>query len=307
MSSEQLNDFSEEDVTFESANQTLVGNLYSPADRSADETLSAIVILGPETFVKEQAPTEYATRFAQHGFAAIAFDPRYRGESGGEPRTYESPEAKVEDVRAAIDFLTERSEVDPDSIVGFAVCQGSSEMLRAAADDDRIQVLGTVAGHYRDHEGDLEWIGGEEALEERRHRGQQARDKYEETGEVEYVPAVDPERTDVGMPGEFVWDWYHEWADRGIWDNRYAVMSDADLLSYESISAAERLEKPYLMIHSDNCFLPAAARRHFEAVPTDDKELVWQGETGHFQYYDDPAVLDPTAETMAEWFRTHLD
>ena len=69
----------------------------------------------------------------------------------------------------------------------------------------------------------------------------------------------------VGMPGKFVWDWYHLWADRGLWDNRYAVMSDADLLDYRSISAARRLETPWLMVHSDQCFLPDAARRRFEA------------------------------------------
>jgi hypothetical protein len=61
------------------------------------------------------------------------------------------------------------------------------------------------------------------------------------SGNVDYVPAVDDVRMDVGMPGKFVWDWYHGWADRGIWENQYAVMSDADLLEYESASAMQRL------------------------------------------------------------------
>ena len=33
-------------------------------------------------------------------------------------------------------------------------------------------------------------------------------------------------------------------AARGLWENRYAVMSDAAVLSYESISAAARLTTP---------------------------------------------------------------
>jgi hypothetical protein len=61
-------------------------------------------------------------------------------------------------------------------------------------------------------------------------------------------------------------------------------MSDADLLAYDSISAARRLQTPYLMIHSDNCFLPHAARRHFDAVPTSEKKLLWEGQNQHFQY-----------------------
>ena len=293
-------------VTFESGGEALVGVLHLPSDRQADEQLPAVPILGPMTFVKEQAPTEYARRFAERGFAALAFDPRYRGESAGEPRTYENPDAKVEDARAAADFLASLPEVDADRVVAFAVCQGSSEMVRAAADHDRIRALVTVAGHYRSPESDVEWMGNDEALAERRQRGEAAKAKFESSGEVDFVPAVDAERMDVGMPGKFVYDWYQPWADRGVWENRYAVMSDADLLAYESKSAAERLDTPYLMIHSDNCFLPNAARRHFDAVPTEDKRLQWEGEDQHFQFYDDPAVLDRTADQAAEWFYTYL-
>jgi len=105
----------------------------------------------------------------------------------------------------------------------------------------------------------------------------------------------------VGMPGKFVWDWYHVWADKGLWDNRYAVMSDADLLPYESISAARTLTKPYLLIHSDNSFLPDAARRHFEAMPSTHKKLQWDGDTPHLSYYDEPDVLDRTVASIDQW------
>ena len=54
----------------------------------------------------------------------------------------------------------------------------------------------------------------------------------------------------------------------GTWENKYAVMSDADPLEYESASAVQRLSKSYLMIRSDNSFLPNTARRQFEMVKT---------------------------------------
>jgi hypothetical protein len=76
-----------------------------------------------------------------------------------------------------------------------------------------------------------------------------------------FPAAFDFSRTDVGMPGEMVGSWYQLWADRGLWENRYAVMSDAAVLSYDSISAAARLTKPLLMVHSDQCAHPDAARR----------------------------------------------
>jgi uncharacterized protein len=293
-----------ERVTFDSHGVTLVGNLYLP--QGLERPAPAVMLLGPQTFVKEQSPTQYAKRLANDGFVALAFDPRYAGESGGEPRRWENPEAKAEDVRAAVGFLISRADVDGKRIAAMAICQGSSAMLRAAADEPRIKALVTAAGHYRDHEGDLLWLGGEVALRARVERGRRALEKYKKSGEVDYVPAVDPKRMDVGMPGEVVDTWYRPWADRGIWEDRYAVMSDATVIAYESLSAAKRLRTPFLMIHSDNCFLPEAAKRHFEAVPSAKKKLHWDGPTAHFRYYDDPVIIDRTMSLANAWFREHL-
>ncbi|WP_147341041.1 hypothetical protein [Actinomadura logoneensis] len=47
--------------------------------------------------------------------------------------------------------------------------------------------------------------------------------------------------------------------------------SEVALLSYESLSAAARLTKPFLLVHGANCALPEQAERHFAVVPTHDK------------------------------------
>lgn len=297
--------FGFERVTFTSSGETLVGHLYLPANLAAGARVPAVVLLGPMTFVKEQVPTEYARRLAAHGFAALVFDPRYHGESGGQPRRWENPLAKAQDVTAALDYLVALPLVDANRVVGLGICQGSSIVIRTAADDQRIKALVTVAGQYRDYDSDLLWLGAQ-GRRERFARGMVAQAKYLTSGEVEYVPAVDQTRMDVGMPGELVWSWYAPWAAKSNWENRYAVMSDADLLAYESLSAATRLDKPYLMIHSDNCFLPSAARRHFASVPSVSKSLLWEGQTGHLQYYDDPVVLDATADRIAAFFAVSL-
>lgn len=120
------------------------------------------------------------------GLFELAFNPRYRGESGGESRDYDSPLAKVADVRAAVDYLLARADIDAAGIATLAICQDISEMLRAAADNERIKALATVAGHHRDHEGDVQWLGSEQALAERRARGERAKASFEQTGEVDY-------------------------------------------------------------------------------------------------------------------------
>src|SRR5215207_9176601 len=42
---------------------------------------------------------------AERGYAALAFDYRYFGESDGQPRQFENPEANIEDIRNAATAL----------------------------------------------------------------------------------------------------------------------------------------------------------------------------------------------------------
>jgi uncharacterized protein len=293
-----------ERVTFESQGETIVGWLFPAA--FDDGPAPAAVIIGPENYQKEQAPAQYAPRFAQLGYTALIFDPRCRGESGGQPRCYENPLAKIEDLSAALDYLSGLPEVDSERLALMGICFGGSYVLRAGADDPRVGAVATAAAHLRDHGADLAWLGSEEVIARRLARGRAALEKYEQTGEVDYVPCVDFSRGDVGMPGEMVWTWYQLWADRGLWENRYAVMSDAAVLEYESLSAAARLTKPLLMIHSDQSAVPDAVRRHFAVVPTNDKHLLWEGETRHFQFYDDATVIDRAVWNAVDWFARHL-
>jgi uncharacterized protein len=293
-----------ERVTYPSQGETIVGWLFPAA--FGDGPAPGVVIIGPETYQKEQAPVQYAPRFAALGYTALIFDPRFRGESGGEPRCYEDPLAKIEDLGAAFDYLSERPDVDAERLALVGICFGASYALRAAADDPRVQAVATAAAHLRDPAADLAWLGSEAAIAERLARGREAREKYEATGEVEYVPAVDFSRSDVGMPGELPWSWYQLWADRGLWENRYAVMSDAAVLSYDSISAAARLTKPLLMVHSDQCAVPDAVRRQFAVVPTHAKRLVWEGQNRHFNFYEDPTTIERAVWNMVDWFAQHL-
>lgn len=305
-----------EKVSFDCHGSALIGNLYLPV---ADQPAPVVVVLGPFCYVKEQAPIEYATRLAEEGFVVLAFDARRHGESGGEPRRLELPLDKVADVRAALDYLVTRPEVDATRIAVVGVCEGAAEMLQVAAEDDRVGAVALVSGHYRDHGNDIFLIGGmelimgeitadvaEARLEARMARAVAAKAKYESTGEVDYGPIVDPVRTDVPVPGKMVWDWYHGWADRGIWENRYAVMGDVDYLAYESVTAATRLTKPLLMIHGDYSSGPESAQRHWETIPAEKKQLIWEEGANHFQYYEDPDTIDRAVGNIAAWFHEHL-
>ncbi len=134
-----------EKVTFKNRyGITLTGDLYLPKNRSA-EKLSALAISGPYGAVKEQSSGLYANQMAERGFAVLAFDPSYTGESGGEPRNVASPDINTEDFSAAIDYLGVQSFIDRNKIGIIGICGFGGMGLNAAAVDKRIKAVVTTS------------------------------------------------------------------------------------------------------------------------------------------------------------------
>lgn len=123
---------------------TLTGDLYLPKNRG-NEPLAAIAISGPFGAVKEQSSGLYANQMAERGFAALAFDPSYTGESGGEPRAVASPDINTEDFSAAVDFLGIQKNIDRNKIGIIGICGWAGFALNATAVDKRVKAVATTS------------------------------------------------------------------------------------------------------------------------------------------------------------------
>ena len=125
---------------------TLAADMYVP--KNTDGKLPAIAVSGPFGAVKEQCSGLYAQTMAERGFLAVAFDPSFTGESGGEPRYMASPDINTEDFMAAVDFLSLNEKVDPNRIGILGICGWGGMAINAAALD--IRVKATVASTMYD-------------------------------------------------------------------------------------------------------------------------------------------------------------
>ena len=126
-------------VTFHNRFLTdMVGDLYFPANYSPAKKYAAIIVGHPFGGVKEQTSGLHARKLAEIGYVTLAFDASYYGESGGYPRRMESPEVRVDDFSAAVDFLTNHPAVEADKIGVIGICGGGCYSVSATQIDHRI-------------------------------------------------------------------------------------------------------------------------------------------------------------------------
>ena len=123
----------------------VAGHLYLPKNFSPNKKYAAIVVSGPFGAVKEQVSGLYAQEFAKAGFVAVAFDPSFTGESGGNVRDVASPDIFTEDYSAAIDFAGSLAYVDREKLGAMGICGLSGMAVTAAINDVRIKAVAVSA------------------------------------------------------------------------------------------------------------------------------------------------------------------
>ncbi len=285
------------DFEFRSGGELLHGNLFLPEG----EPQAALVLTGPLTSVKEQASGAHARALSERGFAALAFDHRFFGESGGQPRQFENPRAKIEDIRAALAALRDSIRTRDLSMAAVGVCAGAGYMAAAVAEEPGFLAFAGIAGFYK--AATPESIAASQAGIE---RGRAAERKWRETAIAETIPAVAPDGGDVAMPLREAYEFYG--TPRGAvpnYVNGFAVQSLAYTIPFDAVGTARDIKVPTLVVHSENALAPPLARQFIAGLRAPHRE-VWLRSVGQIDFYDDPQLIGRAADAAAEFFRQTL-
>ena len=98
-------------------------------------------------------PRKQARMLAEHGYGVLLFDRRGEGESDGDPNVFGWQGER--DLHAAVAFLQDRPEVDPERIGGIGLSVGGEMLIEAAAESDALKAIVSEGGSGRSVRDDL--------------------------------------------------------------------------------------------------------------------------------------------------------
>lgn len=288
---------------------TLAADLYTPKDAAGK--LPAIAVSGPFGAVKEQASGLYAQTLAERGFLAIAFDPSYTGESGGEPRYVASPDINTEDFSAAVDFLSTRDDVDPERIGILGICGWGGLALNAAAIDTRIKATVTATMydmHRVKANGYFDSMDADARYELRRQLNAQ-RTEDAKNGTYAFAGGVvDPLPDDAPL---FVKD-YHTYykTPRGYHprslnsNNGWNKTSDLSYINTPILTYSDEIRSAVLVIHGEKAHSRYFSEDAFRKLKGDNKELLIIPGASHVDLYDNLTLIP--FDKIERFFREYL-
>ena len=263
--------------------------------------------------MKEQVASLYAWNLARKGYVTIAFDAAHHGESEGMPRYLEDPASRVEDIRAAVDYLTTLPFVDKENIGALGICAGGGYTMSAVQTDIRIKA---AAGISSWNTGD--WVKDgfpprekNSVLMQSLKTAAEARTR-EANGEapsyVGYVPNS-PEEMDEHTPVIMREASEYYRTERCAYPtsvNKMAVQSLDRLAAFDAFQYIDTVSpRPILLIIGS-----LADTKHFSEDAynraKEPKELFVVDGATHVDLYDIPQYVDQAVAKLTAFFNGHL-
>lgn len=295
----------------------LAGDLYTP-ENAAEKGNPALAISGPFGAVKEQSSGFYANQMASRGYIALAFDPSFTGESGGEPRYMNSPDINTEDFMAAVDFLSTRDNINPEKIGIMGICGWGGMALNTAAIDTRIKA--TVASTMYDmsrvtDNGYFDSANNADARHQARKalmaqriedfKAIQAGGTYKLGGGV-----VDPLPEDAPYFVKDYYDYYKTprgYHARSLNSNGgWNVTAATSLLNTKLLAYAEEIQSAVMVLHGEKAHSRYFGEDAFKRLTGSNKELVIIPGASHTDLYDGGKNNAIPFDKLADFFAKYL-
>jgi fermentation-respiration switch protein FrsA (DUF1100 family) len=299
-------------VTYKLNGLDIVANVYTPAGYDQGKKYPAIVLAHPNGGVKEQTTGLYAQRLAERGFITITADAAYQGGSGGEPRSTDKPQYRVEDIHGMADFISRFPGVDTARLGLFGICGGGGYSLAAAKTDKRFKAVATLSMF---NSGRVRRNGFQDSqmdtIQQRLQQASAARAKEAAGGEVLY--SGDANLTDAqiaALPFDLYRQGYHYYWRTNAHPGstfRYTTSSLMDLMRWDATDEIALIDVPLLMIAgsaADTLYMTEDA--FAKATGTKDKELFRIEGAKHIETYWVPEYVDAPLSRLKPFFDRHL-
>ncbi len=293
----------------------LTGDLYLPGNFSGK--LAAVAVAGPFGAVKEQCAGLYAEELASRGFAAMAFDPSFIGESGGAVRNVASPDINTEDFSAAVDFLSVQSFIDPEQVGILGICGWGGMALNAAAMDTRIKatVTSTMYDMSRvNAKGYFDAADSADArYETRKALNAQRTADYQSGSYVRAGGVVDPLPEDAPFFVKDYYDYYKTergYTERSLNSNDgWNLTSSLSFLNMPILRYTNEIRSAVLIIHGEKAHSCYFSKDAFADMVNgnpyrENKELLLLPDAVHTDLYDRKDIIP--FEKIEQFFREYL-
>lgn len=298
------------DIEFPSGGETVRGWLFTPDEGSGPFPI--VVMAGGWCYVKEIVQPRYAEMFADNGIAAILFDYRNFGDSGGDRRQHIDPGMQIEDYRNAISYAETLDVVDSERIGSWGLSYSGGHSLVLAAIDSRVRCavsqIPVIDGYLNMQlaNGTVNFRRLEQAI-------LAARRRRFETGEDTYFPhfTLDTEHEISAWPNADGYELFEGF--RTSVAPNYSLDATAEsvelLMQYDVRPFTRRIiDTPTLVIvaENDDITLWDEAMRVYQSIPTAKKRLTVIDKSDHLALYSQQMLLERCARAATEWFLERL-
>lgn len=267
-------------IRFTSRHNTIqTGFLYTPKRTPAP----GLVLTHGFSALMAHGLDGYARYFANAGFVVLIYDHAHFGRSTGHPRQHIDPQQQVADLKLAVDFLAQRSIVNPDKIGLWGTSLSGGHVLSLAAQDPRIKAVVSQTPLVDGHENALRVLNNDNnklTKQQRLFKRDRQRIVQGHSGATIAVATADNSPAALNDPD--AWPFFSQVTS---WQPQITLQSLALVSQYRPIDTIAQIHCPTLMIVTDDDQVNHTdlQLKAFQQLSTRKQLLSLPG--GHFSVY----------------------